>query len=177
MYAPTLIPAAPQDQRCCLILFKSSTGNIQAQYITVPPDYPPEAFMQGVKDLYEARVSNPKRAYYRCMLLSMPVVSTVNIWKISNPPSPGQNAFIREVALDENLTAALRKPDRLAGVPVALFLRDYDSIFLDAHHNADLPTRAIMVHLQRDPVAARIAGTLVSAASLGIGIGIEAANL
>lgn len=83
MYVPTLIPAAPQGQRCCLILFKPSTGNIQAQYIPVPLDSPPEAFMQDVKDLYEAKVSNAKRVYYRCMLLSMPVVSTVNIWEVS----------------------------------------------------------------------------------------------
>ncbi|KAI5458600.1 hypothetical protein BGZ63DRAFT_49503 [Mariannaea sp. PMI_226] len=177
MSSRLLIPTAPQGQRCCLVLFKSSMGIIQAEYILVLADYPPEAFIQDVKDLYESKVSNAKRAYYRYILLSKPIISIVSIWEVNSPSTPGHNAFICEVTADEALTAALSKPDLLADMPSAEFLRNYGSIFLDAHRNAHLPAHAIMINLRKDPVAAKIAGRLVSTVSIGLGIGLQFAGV
>lgn len=84
--------------------------------------------------------------------------------------------FVSKI-VDDTLTAALCKPERLADMPTGLFLRDYGSLFLDPAHHARLPTRAIMIDLEQDPVAARVAGALVSVASFVVGIGLKAASV
>lgn len=73
--------------------------------------------------------------------------------------------LIRGYARDTILTDALRKPSVLNGADRTAFWEQYERVVIDAEHN-EHPKAAILIHLEDDPVVARVFHVLGSIFSL-----------
>ncbi|KAI1458509.1 hypothetical protein F4805DRAFT_424777 [Annulohypoxylon moriforme] len=150
-----------QGQSYCLLLIQSSTGVLKAFYLPISNIETPKAFLMTLGQTYKAHVSSYKRLFYRCIMFQKATVSIAQIMNFSATAPVSVTSYAR----DTILTNALHKPSILRDTKRADFWTRYESLFVNTEQN-EHPKAAILIHLEDDPVAARVFSILGSAVSL-----------
>ncbi|KAJ9148664.1 hypothetical protein NKR23_g4898 [Pleurostoma richardsiae] len=167
MSAHLLPIATPKGQPHCLVLIQSSTGRLEVVYLPISGHETPKVFIATVGQTYKTHVPKTKRLFYRCVFFKKAAVSIAQVTSFT-PTTAATGEYPDSVAgyaRDTILTDALRKPSVLRGANRTDFWKQHECVVVDAKRNIH-PKAAILVHLEDDPVAARVFHIMGSAISL-----------